>query len=118
VPSSAVYELLSGRGVNENHEDLKCDSQHLQILPQNSDEITHDINLVSAYHSVLSEEPKYTNFTTNFVGVLDYIWCSSDHLRPLAVVPVVNEDVITKFGTALPNTQVYFFLSSSSSSLC
>lgn len=120
MPSSAVYEFLSDQSVNENHEDLKAIT-HLNknhgyhnnnhpissILPQNVDEIIHDIHLLSAYAYVLKEEPPYTNYTNNFKGVLDYIWCSSDHIRPLAVVPVVREDAIEQFGTALPNAQVY-----------
>jgi hypothetical protein len=57
---------------------------------------------------VSGEEPPYTNFTTGFTGVLDYIWCSSSHIRPLGVAPVPKEDVLLKAGVALPNAQVGF----------
>lgn len=104
MPSSAVYELLANRCVNEQHEDILYDKCH--ILPSNIHDIRHDISLLSSYKYVLNEEPKYTNYTRSFVGVLDYIWCTSEHLKPLAVVPVIKEEVITQFGVALPNAQV------------
>lgn len=36
----------------------------------------------------MGSEPPYTNYTGNFKGVLDYVWFSSPHIRPLAVAPV------------------------------
>jgi mRNA deadenylase 3'-5' endonuclease subunit Ccr4 len=30
--------------------------------------------LKSAYSSLLGREPKHTNYTVGYVGVLDYIW--------------------------------------------
>lgn len=47
-----------------------------------------DIQLQSAYRTVMGSEPPYTNYTGNFKGVLDYVWFSSPHIRPLAVAPV------------------------------
>jgi hypothetical protein len=37
-------------------------------------QISHNIQLKSAYSSVLGDEPRYTNYTANYKGVLDYIW--------------------------------------------
>lgn len=55
-----------------------------------------DIQLQSAYQSVMGSEPPYTNYTGNFKGVLDYVWFSNPHIRPLAVAPVPTEEDILK----------------------
>lgn len=46
------------------------------------------MQLQSVYRTVMGSEPPYTNYTGNFKGVLDYVWFSSPHIRPLAVAPV------------------------------
>ena len=43
--------------------------------------------------------------TAGFTGVLDYIWCSANHIRPLAVVPVPDKANLEKVGGALPNVR-------------
>ncbi|CAN0439860.1 unnamed protein product [Ectocarpus fasciculatus] len=53
----------------------------------------------------MGSEPPYTNYTGNFKGVLDYVWFSSPHIRPLAVAPVPTAEDIMKCGIALPNVQ-------------
>lgn len=40
-----------------------------------------------------------------FTGVLDYIWCSGAHIRPLAVASMPKEDVLKRAGVSLPNPQ-------------
>ncbi|CAN0091651.1 unnamed protein product, partial [Discosporangium mesarthrocarpum] len=47
---------------------------------------------------VMGTEPPYTNYTGGFKGVLDYVWFSSPHIRPLAVAPVPTEEDILKVG--------------------
>lgn len=99
---SAVYELMSTQGVSPDHPDLGNDPCH--VLPDASD-LAHNMHLQSAYQSVMGSEPPYTNYTGNFKGVLDYVWFSTPHIRPLAVAPVPTEEDILKCGIALPNVQ-------------
>jgi CCR4-NOT transcription complex subunit 6 len=67
--------------------------------------ITHSFQLGSAYQTVMGDEPWTTNYTSNFKGVLDYIWYSAQNLMPLSVAPVPDEQQLTKYGEALPSTQ-------------
>jgi CCR4-NOT transcription complex subunit 6 len=103
VPSSAVYGLLAHHGVPEGHPDLADDAAC--VLPMAA-EITHGLSLVSAYAAVQGEEPPYTNYTDGFKGVLDYVWCSAAHLRPLGVMAVPPDEALQRSGVALPNAQV------------
>lgn len=47
----------------------------------------------------------YTNFTSGYSGVLDYIFIDSDHLNVVRVVPFPSHEEVTEF-VALPS--VYF----------
>ena len=67
--------------------------------------ISHSFQLGSVYNTVMGEEPKTTNYTAQFKGVLDYMWYSATNLRPLSCAPVPDEKEITKHGEALPSTQ-------------
>mmetsp|Transcript_2444 Transcript_2444/g.3467 ORF Transcript_2444/g.3467 Transcript_2444/m.3467 type:complete len:622 (+) Transcript_2444:235-2100(+) len=100
LPSSAVYELMSKQCVSHNHPDLATDS--CNVLPD-PEQLTHNIQLASAYASVQGEEPSYTNHSGNFTGVLDYIWFAQPHIRPLAVSPVPDLEEIKKIGEGMPN---------------
>jgi CCR4-NOT transcription complex subunit 6 len=63
-------------------------------------EVTTRLPLVSAYAQF--GEPKYTNFTGHFVGVLDYIFYTKTHLTTLGILEVDKEEVLKK-DTALPS---------------
>ena len=69
------------------------------ILPP-PEQITHRLPLVSAYATI--GEPKYTNFTGHFVGILDYIWYSKSHITSTACLDVDAEHLLTQY-TALPS---------------
>ena len=99
-PNSSVYELCSTRSVDPAHQDLQSDACH--VLPP-AEHITHELDLASVYHTVTGEEPLFTNFTVGFKGSLDYLWHTPSSLRPLAVVPVPDEDTLRTAGEALPN---------------
>ncbi len=101
-PTSAVYELLEKSGVNPNHPDLRSDPY--SVLP-NASELVHGLHLQSAYSYVLGAEPPYTNYTEMFKGTLDYIWCTTPLLRPLAVTNVPTEEEIHRGGKSMPNVQ-------------
>ena len=89
-------------GVAEGHPDLAHDA--LGVLPP-ARELRHGLELASAYRAVAGAEPSYTNVAAGFTGVLDYVWCSASHVRPLAVVAVPREDALARAGAALPNAQ-------------
>jgi len=72
-------------------------SQHGQHHPPT---LTHHLALTSAYASI--GEPKYTNFTGHFVGVLDYVFYSRRHLRWVSVMEVEEEKKLRQY-TALPS---------------
>uniref|UniRef100_A0A7S2RJ55 Endonuclease/exonuclease/phosphatase domain-containing protein n=1 Tax=Rhizochromulina marina TaxID=1034831 RepID=A0A7S2RJ55_9STRA len=103
IPSSAVYELLSTSAVSDGHPDLGEDVA--RILPPTLEALQHNLCLMSAYAAVTGLEPVYTNYTQVFQGVLDYIWYSGQHLRPLGVLEVPTEEAIHSVGQALPNVQ-------------
>mmetsp|Transcript_27630 Transcript_27630/g.41817 ORF Transcript_27630/g.41817 Transcript_27630/m.41817 type:complete len:627 (+) Transcript_27630:294-2174(+) len=106
TPDTAVYDLLSRQTVHPGHPDVNVnnDDNIPNILPDAMN-ITHSFQLGSAYQTVVGEEPKNTNYTTNFKGVLDYIWYSAQNLRPLSAAPIPDESLLTRHGEALPSTE-------------
>jgi CCR4-NOT transcription complex subunit 6 len=96
---SSVYEMLVNRTVHPSHPDLKNDP--CALLPPPS-QLVHHVPLESAYAAI--GEPRYTNYTGHFVGVLDYILYSSNMLACLSVLDVDDEEVV-KAHSALPNPQ-------------
>ena len=106
TPDSAVYDLLSRQAVHPGHPDVNIanDENGPNVLPDVMS-ITHQHMLGSVYSSVLGEEPKFTNYTMNFQGVLDYMWYSTQSLRPLSAAPIPEESVLLRHGDALPSTQ-------------
>ena len=67
--------------------------------------ITHSFQLGSVYHTIMGEEPKATNFTVQFKGVLDYMWYSAANIWPLTTAPIPDEEALTRHGDVLPSTQ-------------
>lgn len=107
TPDTAVYDLLSRQAVHPGHPDVNLnhgDNSSPNILPD-AMSISHSFQLGSVYNTVLGEEPKATNYTAQFKGVLDYMWYSASNLRPLSCAPIPDEKDLTKHGEALPSTQ-------------
>lgn len=104
-PSSAVYELVSQQVVSPDHPDLRADTTDLLrgVLMSDHHSISHNLLLKSAYAAMLGEEPKFTNYTVGYVGVLDYIWLTAMHWRPLTIAPIPDENELGGTGEALPN---------------
>ena len=88
--------------VRRDHPDLAVDT--LGVLPPAHD-LSHGLNTISAYAAVTGGEPPYTNVTAGFTGVLDYIWCSADTVRPLAVTAVPDKAALAAVGGTMPNAQ-------------
>ncbi len=70
VPGSSVVDLLTNESVSPDHPDLAMD--HANIFSDPS-QLTHSFRLQSAFSAVNKSEPAFTNYTQQFVGVLDYI---------------------------------------------
>lgn len=107
TPDTAVYDLLSRQAVHPGHPDVNMsngDDSSPNILPD-AMSISHSFQLGSVYAAVMGDEPKSTNYTESFKGVLDYMWYSASNLRPLSTAPVPDESVLTKHGDALPSTE-------------
>lgn len=74
LPDSGVYELITQGSLSHLHPDL--DNRKYGNLTR--DGMTHPFAMKSAYNNV--GELKFTNYTPNFVGVLDYIFYSTGSL--------------------------------------
>lgn len=99
VPASSCYSLLSTQQVSEQSiEDVIFEQKKWMFPPPH--EMTHSLPLVSAYSPI--GEPKYTNYTGHFIGTLDYMWYTKNHLTCLAVLDVDSEEEVSK-ETALPS---------------
>jgi len=85
---SGPYELLSSGSLKSRHPDLE---------PYNYGSYTdsgmrHHLQLSSAYAPI--GEPPFTNYTGDFVGVLDYLWFSSETLAVSKVLQPVDEETV------------------------
>jgi CCR4-NOT transcription complex subunit 6 len=89
---------------NQNNSTSASTTSSANILPDPMS-ISHSFQLGSVYNTIMGEEPKATNFTVAFKGVLDYMWYSMPNLRALSTAPIPDESVLTKYGEALPSTQ-------------
>ncbi|KAF5889325.1 CCR4-NOT transcription complex subunit 6 [Clarias magur] len=97
LPDSGVVEFLSTGGVDCTHKDFKelrySDSlTNFNCNGKNSSSngrITHGFKLKSAYENGLMP---YTNYTFDFKGVIDYIFCSEPQLNILGVLGPLDHD--------------------------
>jgi len=96
--TSAVYQLLSGDHVPGDHADF-CQQEFGSYTKKG---LSNPLSLRSAYAAVTGEPP-FTNYTGDFVGVLDYIWYSEELLSAERVLVPLSEDIIISHNGALPN---------------
>lgn len=99
-PPSSCYSLLSTQAVNDSSIEEVIHEQKKWMFPAPHD-MTNQLPLQSAYSPI--GEPKYTNYTGHFVGTLDYMWYTKNHLTCLAVLDVDSEEEVSK-ETACPNS--------------
>mmetsp|Transcript_36346 Transcript_36346/g.94516 ORF Transcript_36346/g.94516 Transcript_36346/m.94516 type:complete len:410 (-) Transcript_36346:2748-3977(-) len=95
-PDSGVYGFLQTGRVDVGRSEAHNHPQSILT----GDDTSHTLPLQSAYS--VAGEPKFTNYTENFVGVLDYIWFSSDRLIARRVLDGVSEEYLAK-SKGLPN---------------
>ncbi len=106
-PMSSVYELMTAGSVSMTRDDVPTDIFGVLSTCQ----LRHNLHLRSAY-SLLGQEPAFTNYTNNFVGVLDYVWYSPDSIAATAVLEMPDEENLFGGGSedekkrdGIPNTQ-------------
>ncbi|KAL7098079.1 hypothetical protein ACP275_10G183200 [Erythranthe tilingii] len=113
IPGSALHCLLAHGKVDPRHPDLAVDP--LGIL-QPTSKLKHDLPLISAYtsfgraglglehrgriHSV-TNEPRVTSYSEEFVGACDYIFYSGDSLMVESLLELLDERILGR-NTALP----------------
>lgn len=95
TPDSGPYELLKNGFLPAGHRDFL--SSDFGTLAR--DGLSHNLKLDSAYTTL--GEPPFTNYTSDFVGVLDYVWFTTDTLECTKILEPVDESVVK--ATCLPN---------------
>ena len=70
------------------------------VLPPAST-MSHRLELVSSY-GLVTGEPRYTNYTGDFIGCLDYILYRKSQLSVVGVLQVDDEAQLREY-TALPS---------------
>ncbi|CAK9001954.1 unnamed protein product [Durusdinium trenchii] len=101
TPDSAVYEYLKKGMINGAHEDLRHDPSGL--LSRFRMHMHHNLKLSTAYATCTGHEAKFTNYTEDFKGTLDYIWFSPEVLQVVAITQVDEESELRK-EHALPSS--------------
>ncbi|KAJ5823530.1 Leucine rich repeats (2 copies) [Penicillium robsamsonii] len=89
-PGSAAYNLISTGRLPEAHPDLE------KRLYGNLSRVgmTHPFKLKSAYSSM--GELSFTNYTSDFTAILDYIWYSSNTLHVSALLGEVDKEYLRR----------------------
>jgi CCR4-NOT transcription complex subunit 6 len=90
LPNSGIYDLIVQGVLPNSHEDLG--SRKYGNFTR--DGISHPFSLKSSYSSI--GELSFTNYTPNFVGVLDYIWYSTNTLQVLGLLGDIDKDYLTR----------------------
>jgi CCR4-NOT transcription complex subunit 6 len=88
---SGVYELLSTGKVEPTHPDFMTHLYGAYTV----EGIRHKLNLKSAYAAAGGELPM-TNHTSNFKGVIDYIFFSTQSLNVTAVLGEIDKGYLDK----------------------
>eukprot|EP00940_MAST-03C_sp_MAST-3C-sp2_P001335 g1335.t1 len=102
MPDSSVYEYLTTGRVRAAHPDLKRNPCGITPPPN---ELQHKLQLLSSSVAVSRREPRFTNYTRDFVGTLDYIF-SSPRLQPISIFRIpTEEDLRKQTDSPLPNQQ-------------
>lgn len=94
-----MYELLSTERVEQGEDVFGATGDPTGLLPA-PHQVSHRLPLLSAYATI--GEPKYTNYTGSFIGVLDYVFFTRTHLRCVACMDVDDESLLRQH-TALPS---------------
>lgn len=90
TPHSGIYDLIVQGNLPNSHSDLG--SRKYGNFTR--DGISHPFSLKSSYSSI--NELAFTNYTPNFVGVLDYIWYSTSTLQVVGLLGDIDKDYLQR----------------------
>jgi CCR4-NOT transcription complex subunit 6 len=90
LPDSGVYEFLARGHVGSDHSDL--DQRLYGDYAQHG--FKHDFSLRSCYSHI--GELTFTNYTSDFRGVIDYVWYSSDRLAVSSLLGNLDDAYVSK----------------------
>lgn len=90
TPGSGVYDFISHGSLSSLHEDL-VGRKYGNFT---KDGLTHPFSLKSSYAHV--NELEFTNYTTTFVGVLDYIWYSTSNLQVVGLLGDIDKQYLSR----------------------
>jgi CCR4-NOT transcription complex subunit 6 len=90
MPDSGIYELIVQGNLSSQHEDLG--SRKYGNFTR--DGISHPFSLKSSYSAI--GELSFTNYTPGFVGVLDYIWFSTNTLQVVGLLGDVDKSYLER----------------------
>ncbi|KAF2868996.1 glucose-repressible alcohol dehydrogenase-like protein transcriptional effector [Massariosphaeria phaeospora] len=90
LPDSGVYDLIVQGSVSNSHSDLG--SRKYGNFTR--DGISHPFSLKSSYSAI--GEMAFTNYTPGFVGVLDYIWYSTNTLQVVGLLGDINKEYLKR----------------------
>lgn len=105
LPDSGVFELLSAGHISSGHGDFKglgykdCLRKLSSTIISSSSasagsiEYTHPFKLTSAYSDSIMP---YTNYTFDFKGIIDYIFCSKQHMTVMGLLGPVDMEWLEK----------------------
>ena len=97
-PSSGVFELLKNGFVSSDHVDWK----NINYGKYSVEGGSHKLKLSNCF-TPCQEQPTFTIYSGDFLGILDYIWYSEDNIRPLGVLlPPTEKDIMLQ-KSPLPN---------------
>ena len=88
---TAVYDLITKKGMNAEHADFA--GRDYGSFSRTG--MAHDFTMKSAYGPIEDDMP-FTNYTPDFVDVLDYIWYSANSLRVTGLLGKVDPDYLKK----------------------
>ena len=90
LPHSGIYDLIVQGVIPNSHADLG--SRKYGNFTR--DGISHPFSLKSSYSTI--GELSFTNYTPAFVGVLDYIWYSTNTLQVLGLLGDIDKDYLQR----------------------
>ena len=98
MPNTSIYKTITKNKIYSKFDKL---NKNDIIVPK---KLKYKMELRSCYKKILGKEPKFTTYTNDFVGTLDYIFVSN-HWKIKDVLPILSEKDIIK-EKVLPNSNV------------
>ncbi|PAA52575.1 hypothetical protein BOX15_Mlig011868g2, partial [Macrostomum lignano] len=101
LPESGVFEYLATGKINKSHPDFKelgYENILDKLTPHRSQHhpelLEHDLNLVRCYDQEVGM--RYTNYTYDFRGVIDYIFFTGAHFSNIGCLDMIPETWFTE----------------------